>query len=206
MIRELSKAMSHPSFHEASDNDDEAPGKELEEWDDESSLGSLAIEHRPSSGGDYLPSQAYKDRLRRRTDVIRELRNAYLRDIITLKNLVNELLTNDERSVVLHQWEDCIPSLDLTQHFMLYSPMESSLDVIPCESCGGSLELVHHDSSEIEKLNSLLQNVDKGKGELKVIIASKVAQIESLVKQREEQEKKHRSEVSGNFTMALCNV
>jgi hypothetical protein len=82
---------------------------------------------------------------------------------------------------------------------MLYSPAETSLDIIPCESCGGSLELVHHDSSVIEKLNSLLANVDKGKGELKVIIASKVARIEYLEKHLQEREFLHKSEVSSPY-------
>ena len=191
MADTVDKLKSPPSFHENIETHDES---EYDEWDDESSLGSLVYEKKTDE--DYVPSQAYKDRLKRRTMVIRELRNAYLRDVISLKTLIDEMLTNDERSVLLHQWENAIPSLDLNQHFMLYSPPETSLDVIPCDACGGSLEIVHHDSDAIEALANLLKQNDKGKSELKVIIATKVAIIESLEKDMEEMMSKHRSEVS----------
>jgi thymidylate synthase len=41
------------------------------------------------------------------------MRAAYLRDIILMKQLLNELLTNDERIEIYKQWEKNLPSLDL---------------------------------------------------------------------------------------------
>ena len=140
--------------------------------------------------------QLYLGRLRRRTQLISEIRKAYLRDIVLLKHFLSEYLTHDDRHSILQQWEKSIPSLDLRQHFMIYSPHESSLDVIPCETCGGSVEIVHHDSSEIQELSKALSHLDKNKNELRVLIAKKNLIIENYEINNEINERKHKEEVS----------
>lgn len=140
-------------------------------------------------------SQLYLGRLKRRTLLISEMRKAYLRDIVLLKHILHEYLTQNERESILLQWEKSIPSLDLRQHFMIYSPNESSLDVIPCETCGGSVEIVHHDSSEIQELSKALSHLDKNKNELRVLIAKKNLQIENLEAKSETEQRKHKEEV-----------
>jgi hypothetical protein len=110
----------------------------------------------------------YKKRLKNRNILISEIRKAYLRDVVIIKNLLDEFLTAENKSHLFSQWKKCIPSIDLRQFFMIYAPEESSMDVIPCETCGGTLEIVHHDSSEIEKLAKEMAYQNKNKDELKV--------------------------------------
>jgi len=141
-----------------------------------------------------IPPQAFLERLSRRGQLLTEIRNAYLRDVIALKHLLEELLTGDERASILNQWKSSVPSLDLRQHFMLYSPGETSMDVLPCNTCGGSVEVVHHDSSEIEELSKALSHMDKNKEELRVIIATKNNQLEFAERQLEEFKVKYKDE------------
>jgi hypothetical protein len=137
-----------------------------------------------------------RDRLQRRTDLINEMRKAYLRDIISIKSFLGEFcLTTEERKELFYQWKSSVPTIDLRQHFMLYSPHETSLNMLPCEACGGSVEIVHHESSEIEALSKALSHTDKTKHDLKVVIATKTSQLESLEKKWEMESRKHRDEV-----------
>ncbi len=137
-----------------------------------------------------------RDRLKRRSELVNEMRKGYLRDIIALKLFIQEILTEDERLHLFENWKTSIPSLDLRQHLMLYSPHETSLNLIPCESCGGSIEIVHHESSELEALSKALSTTDRNKRELKVIIGTKVAQLESLEKKWEVEKRKQFDEVA----------
>ena len=139
--------------------------------------------------------QAYLVRLKKRSDLIKEIRAAYLRDVVVLKHQLEQLLSNDERAILLSQWKKSIPSIDLRQHLMLYSPNEASLDIIPCDTCGGSVEIIHHDSSEIEELSKALSHLDKNKDELRVIIASRGAQLESIQKSMEMMQMEHNNQV-----------
>jgi hypothetical protein len=61
-----------------------------------------------------------------------------------------------------------VPSLDLRQLFWLHSPDETSLAVLPCDACGGSVELMHHDSPEIERLTKLVAMQENQSHDLKV--------------------------------------
>ena len=135
-------------------------------------------------------------RLKRRMELISQLRNAYLRDVVTLKHMINEKLSNDERVEVVETWKKTIPSVDIRQHLMLYGPKETSFDIIPCEACGGSVEIVHHDSSEIEELSRALSHMDKNKDDLRMIIATKGAQLDSIQDKMEKLEQSHKEEVS----------
>lgn len=177
-----------------SDGDDEEDGDgDGGEEDGDDREGEEKIKNEVK---DIIPSsQLYLGRLKRRALLISEMRKAYLRDIVLLKHILHEYLTQEDRESILIQWEKSIPSLDLRQHFMIYSPHESSLDVIPCETCGGSVEIVHHDSSEIQELSKALSHLDKNKNELRVMIAKKNLQIENLELKFETEERKHKEEV-----------
>lgn len=151
-------------------------------------------------------NRKYCDRLKRRADLIAEIRKAYLRDIVTLKHVMNEQLSKDERIEVVNTWKKMIPSVDIRQHLMLYGPSEASFDTIPCDSCGGSVELVHHDSSEIEELSKALSHMDKNKDELRLLIATKVAQLESIQEKMNQMESTHKEEVRLTHTNIQWNV
>ena len=57
---------------------------------------------------------------------------------------------------------------------MIHAPSECSLQISPCEMCGGTVEVVRHDSNEIEQLSKALKNLDKSEDELRIIIATQV--------------------------------
>jgi hypothetical protein len=114
---------------------------------------------------------------------------------VSLKHVINEQLSKDERIEVSNSWKKMIPSIDMRQHLMLYGPSEASFDTIPCDTCGGSVELVHHDSSEIEELSKALSHMDKNKDDLRLLIATKGAQLDSIQKKMEKVESKHKEEV-----------
>ena len=157
-----------------------------------------------SKKGPPPDTQVYLARLKKRSDLISEVRAAYLRDVVVLKHQLEQLLTNDERLQLLTQWKKSIPSIDLRQHLMLYAPDEASLDVIPCETCGGSVEIIHHDSSEIEELSKALSHLDKNKDELRVIIATRGAQIEVTERKMEMMMMEHQNEVC-NWIIHISN-
>lgn len=142
-----------------------------------------------------IPSiDIYLGRIKRRNELIKEMRSAYLRDIILMKELLKELLTNDERIEIFKQYEKNLPSLDL-HHFMLQHPPENSFELIPCNLCGGTVEIVHHDSSEIKKLTLQLESMDQKKSDFRLIIATKTAQLDTLEEKLKITERKYREEV-----------
>lgn len=136
-----------------------------------------------------------RDRLKRRTDLINELRKAYLRDVISIKGFLQEMLSHDERKSLYELWKNSLPSIDIRQHLMLYSPHETSLNMLSCDCCGGSIEIVHHESSELEALSKALSHNDKTKHDLKIVIGTKTAQLESLEHKWDVESRKHRDEV-----------
>lgn len=195
------------SFDDEEDSSDEFDDSDMPDWlkpvksadenDKQPDLDLLAMEqkHKEEMHVQREINRKYCDRLKRRADLIAEIRKAYLRDIVTLKHVLNEQLSKDERVEVVQTWKKMIPSVDIRQHLMLYGPSEASFDTIPCDSCGGSVELVHHDSSEIEELSKALSHMDKNKDDLRLLIATKGAQLESIQTKMDKVECKHKEEV-----------
>jgi hypothetical protein len=196
------------SFDEKSENSKPGVSGVLVESDDEDKLGELEFPEfselqldeeegnaiRENHGKGSTP-EIYLNRLKRRSFLVGEMRKAYLRDVVLLKMVLLEYLAANERDFIIQKWANSVPSLDLRQHLMLYSPKESSLDVIPCEACGGSVEIIHHDSSEIQELSKALSHLDKNKNELRVIIAKKNAELEAIKLRIEDESRSHRDEV-----------
>ena len=54
-----------------------------------------------------------KSRLKRRTNIIEELRRAYLKDVVALKHIVGEVISETENEAVVNQYLHHIPSVDL---------------------------------------------------------------------------------------------
>jgi hypothetical protein len=155
----------------------------------------LEASHQEEMSQQREINNKYMARLKRRSALVTSIRKAYLRDIVCLKQVINEQLSKDERIEVAQNWKKMIPSIDIRQHLMLYGPQEASIDTIPCDSCGGSVELVHHDSSEIEELSKALSHMDKNKDDLRLIIATKGALLDNVQEQMGQVEKKHSEEV-----------
>lgn len=192
------------SFDEEDDGPQWKNGREASEGNDakkiqhvmaDTDFAKIKQEHEEEMRFQLDINRKYCDRLKRRANLIAEIRKAYLRDIVCLKHVINEHLSKDEREEVVHTWKKMIPSIDIRQHLMLYGPAEASFDTIPCESCGGSVELVHHDSSEIEELSKALSHMDKNKDELRLLIATRGAQLDSAQKKLQKLESSHKEEV-----------
>lgn len=54
-----------------------------------------------------------RHRLSRRTGTIDTIRKHYLRDVVTMKHILKEMLTDTERRHAWKQYEHILPSLDL---------------------------------------------------------------------------------------------
>jgi hypothetical protein len=146
-----------------------------------------------------LDEDVYISRIQRRTDLVKQLRNGYLRDVIAVKQFIGQHLAETEREAVYAKWQESIPSIDLNEHFMLYSPPATSIDVIPCDACGGSLEVVHHDNEKLTQLANSLETVRRKAhaktNEFGILVAQKNMEIEKLESEREGMQRKHASEV-----------
>lgn len=177
-----------------SDDDEDHFGNGEDDNDDNSWLKDLPPQPNPSHPPP--PSiEIYSHRLKRRMELIREMRTAYLRDIVLMKQFLSELFPNDEeRSLLCQQYEQSLPSLDLHKYFLTL-PHERSLNIIPCHTCGGTVEIVHHDCQEIQKLTEQLQNLDRSKSDYRLVIATKTALVDELEDKLKRLEKKFREEV-----------
>lgn len=146
-----------------------------------------------------LDEETYINRIKRRTDLVKQLRNGYLRDVVAVKQFIGQQLTDTERENVYTKWQESIPSINLSEHFMLYSPPETSIDVIPCETCGGSLEVIHHDNEKLKALANTMESI-RAKARAKtnefgILVAKKNMEIEKLESEREDMERRHGMEV-----------
>lgn len=187
--------------HFSSDDDDHDSEEEKEYFPQEFSSKPLQSTMSPTSStsssnkNDQVSIEIYAGRLKRRIELIREMRTAYIRDVLLIKQLMTELLTNDERLQLLKQKETTLPSLNL-EKFLLSRPVENSFNIIPCHTCGGTVEIVHHDSEEIKNLTAQLQNMDQKKGDFRLIIATKSALLDQIEEKLKVTERKFREEVT----------
>lgn len=95
--------------------------------------------------------------LLRRNDVIESLRTGYLKDVLALKTVINNVLKDDkEREHVLATYNAYIPCVDLTASLPLHNPENAYMMLRPCESCGGCVEVKILDADSVTKLRTQL--------------------------------------------------
>lgn len=116
-------------------------------------------------------------KLRRRMELIHTLRRAYLTDVILLKKIVDASFTPEQAKEVQAQWAAAVPSLDTRELLWLHAPEETSLGIVPCNTCGGCMDVMHHDSPEIERLNRLTKNQAKGIENLRLQLATQRTKV-----------------------------
>ena len=121
-----------------------------------------------------------KRRLLRRTLIINEIRTAYLKDVVILKNILTQLLTPQEHNIILTQYLKSIPSADLREVLTLHGPKEGEFRINPCDHCGGTIDIVIHDHKELIKLRELLINNNRKQSLLKLEIATNDTIIDRL--------------------------
>ncbi len=146
-----------------------------------------------------------RHRLIRRTSVIEEIRKFYLRDVITMKHILKDVLSNSEREAAWKQYEANLPSLDLKQALTLHAPSKCEFQVKPCEHCGGELELVMKDTDEVDYLKKLIKEGKDREARWREKLAYLDVQIETANKEKAEANKSHMEEVSIVESYKLVN-
>ncbi|KDO17122.1 hypothetical protein SPRG_17468, partial [Saprolegnia parasitica CBS 223.65] len=110
-----------------------------------------------------------KERLARRCALIDTIRHAYYRDVIVVKeNLLARELHPSTGSV--DERVHALPSVDLRDTLPLFAPSQTYLRVHPCDVCGGTLELVHGETQELNEARSLCAKAQKGEQNMKGIV------------------------------------
>ncbi len=95
-----------------------------------------------------------RGKLARRNSLLNEIRKAYHRDVLAIKEC---LIDAQSRGVVVHENLQSVPSIDLRDTFRLFAPQECELRIRPCWSCGGQFEIIHRESSRIVEFKHSIQ-------------------------------------------------
>jgi hypothetical protein len=144
-------------------------------------------------------------RLVRRTNTIDDIRKFYLRDIVTMKHILQEVLTDPERELVWKEYEANLPSIDLKQTLKLHAPDKCEFQVRPCEKCGGQLEVILKDSEEVERLKKYIAGSKDRENRWREKLANLDAQIEEVTKTKAQATKSHMEEVMRIYRIFLFN-
>lgn len=94
-----------------------------------------------------LQVEMLRGKLSRRNMIIEVIRRAYYHDVILVKEELRQTKLTSGKDLPPQQHNEdrlsVVPSVDLRDALALFAPAETVLQVHPCESCGGHLELVH---------------------------------------------------------------
>jgi hypothetical protein len=142
-------------------------------------------------------------RLIRRTGVIDEIRKFYLRDIVTMRHVLRDILTDTEREEAWNQYDSALPSLDLRQNLKLHAPARGEFKIRPCEKCGGELEIVMKDTDEVESLKRIISDSKDRENRWRERLADLDTQIESTLREKAESGKAHMEEVSCSLLVSV---
>jgi chromosome segregation ATPase len=107
-----------------------------------------------------------RHRLVRRGYLLDTIRKSYLRDVVTVAEELRRKKcqgSDYEPNPSL----DVMPGLDLKECIMLFDPDETALNIIPCDSCGGTVELIHLETKKIAELQKRIERLEKSETELK---------------------------------------
>jgi hypothetical protein len=174
----------------------EDPNMNDEEEEDEPTPRSLAMKDPYQQ---YLYAletiRQLRARLVRRTNVIDEIRKFYLRDIVTMKFVIREVLSETEKEAVWKEYESNLPSLDLKQALTLHAPSKCEFQVKPCEKCGGQLEVILKDTEEVANLKRAILDSKERENRWREKLAVLDTQIENATREKAESGKSHNEEV-----------
>lgn len=206
------------------DDDEQSPQNKFTRRDlFENELSVIDVVGSPTGGGTFIDleaeerafvsgSQQYleametirqlQQRLVRRTAIIDEIRKYYLRDVVTIKHIMKDVLTTGERQKVLKMHVENLPSIDLKQALVLHAPTKCELQVSHCGECGGQLEIIMKDSDEVDMLKKVIVDCKNRESRFRIKLATLDAQIESTTIEKAEASKSHAEEVT--FLTSIC--
>jgi hypothetical protein len=152
-----------------------------------------------------------KQRLIRRTAIIDEIRKYYLRDVVTIKHIMKDVLTSREREQVFRQYDENLPSINLKEALKLHAPVKCELQVAQCGECGGHLEIIMKDSDEVDMLKKTIVDCKDRESRFRIKLATLDAQIENTTREKAEASKSHAEEVRPSYfflttTQGRCSV
>lgn len=98
-------------------------------------------------------------RIQRRTLLVDTLRTAYLKDVVTLKHVLMDVLTSEERRAAVSEYNSRLPSVDLRRPLQLYGPKDAELRVLPCAACGGVVDVTMHDSDAADRMQKAIKKL-----------------------------------------------
>lgn len=178
--------------------------KELRSSNEKSEILDLEIrnEGECNPNQDHCPSHhdsitELRLKLNRRNQLLDEIRVAYHRDVLKLREILIQIPfpTYIEKkggaqseTVNIHEILKSIPSIDLRKTgFHIFSPEQCELNIKPCIYCGGTLEIVHRESSKILNLIESCNLLKSKEKNLDMMLMEKEEQIcvlqESLLKE-----------------------
>lgn len=100
-----------------------------------------------------------RSRLFRRNQLLDTIRKAYHRDVIAVREYLIDL---SDRGILpnnqdVHSFLSSVPSLDIRPALLLFAPQECELELHPCHTCGGQLEIIHRESSRIVQYKDAIE-------------------------------------------------
>ncbi|TYZ69116.1 hypothetical protein PybrP1_008866 [[Pythium] brassicae (nom. inval.)] len=147
-----------------------------------------------------LQVEMLRGKLARRNVIIEVIRRAYYHDVIVVKEeLRHARLAPPSREssassgLLLHSAEErlsAVPSVDLRDALQLFAPAETVLQVHPCASCGGHLELVHGESKELQAARQEMARASKGEQQMRGVVhrmrteAKEMEEVNEALQQR----------------------
>ena len=120
--------------------------------------------HNPSDCCKVDEVDLLRAALNRRNVLLAAIVKAYHRDVITVKESLYRHAVGDS-NISCGEGEHAenplpsVPSVDLSETLRLYSPHECDLRVAPCYHCGGTVEIVHRESSRLAECKHIIQEM-----------------------------------------------
>ncbi|KAG7380556.1 hypothetical protein PHYPSEUDO_007066 [Phytophthora pseudosyringae] len=143
-----------------------------------------------------------RGKLSRRNQVLEVIRRAYYRDVIIIKEELRQYegklgrgetpklerapsrRVSSGSSTSIDGGLSSVPSVDLRETLPLFAPSETVLQVHPCETCGGHLELVHGESKELKAARQEMARASKGEQQMRTVVhrmRSEAKQMEEVI-------------------------
>ncbi len=127
-------------------------------------------EHSDGGGEDL----DLRRKLIRRNELLDVIRRAYHRDVISIKEYLLDAEQKGLSSIDANALAS-LPSIDL-RGFLLFAPQECELNVLPCNECGGQLEIIHRESNRIVQYKNAIQQLEENEIDLRLELLNVKAQ------------------------------
>ena len=138
--------------------------------------------------------QDLEKRIRNRTKLLELMRTAYLKDIVTLKHVLNDVLSSDERRNVIEEYNQRLPSIDLRQPLRVFAPKNAEMRLKPCKECGGHVDITMHDSDAATRMKAALDKYRGREDKLRLQIATADAKLDAEAEAHRATKKTHEEE------------